>query len=532
LKRSLKDDSYPYYYDEKELVTLLKFASILQHWEGEFAGKPIIFEPWQIFILGQLYGWRRKSDGKRRFKKAFIFVARKNGKTLLASVLMLYHLFAENGAQVYSIATKKDQARISWNNCKQFILRNKKLKDLCKIYFGTIVYPQKASKIEALSSESDTMDGLNPSFCLADEVAAYKSGSLIDVISSGMLSREDPLLVQITTGSASTSNIGYYEYERSQKVLQGIVEDDSYFTILYSIDSEDNWKDSSMYIKANPSLGITISLESLIRARDEATIAPYREQEFLIKNLNLFENISMSWISDKKAIKAAENWKKYDITKRDLSKLPCMAAIDLSKRTDFTSMTLVWYLEDIDKYVAKHHLYIPSEQVEQKMRKDSPLIKHWIDEGLITATAGEVIDYQILVNDLKKAITDYNIIEAVYDPALSGILEHLVEEQIPELHLTKFVQKPIYMAPLTTEYETILVGEKLCDCNPAWRWMLSNATIQVGGTGLVYIDKIDDRKSSRRIDCVITSIMALGRLQQYIRDNTVTEYIPLSEYTY
>jgi len=271
--KKVKNDDFPYLYDETETKKVIKFAALFQHFEGEFNGKPIIFEPWQEFLLSQIYSWRTKKDGTRRYKKAFVFVGRKNGKTTLASVLMLYHLFAEPGAQVYSIATKRDQAAISFNNVRQFCTRNQAIKKLVKIYYSTIVYEKAASKLEALSSESDTMDGLNPNFALADEVAAYKDSKLIDVIQSGMYSRKDPMLLEITTGNDNLNNIGFHEYERSQKVLQGIVEDNAFFCILYALDVEDDWKDTSKYIKANPNLGVTIPLEALTRARDEATVA-------------------------------------------------------------------------------------------------------------------------------------------------------------------------------------------------------------------------------------------------------------------
>lgn len=530
--KKAKNESYPYYFDYTEPKRVIKFAAALQHYEGEWAGKPIVFEPWQQFVLSQIYGWRRRDNGTRRYKKAFVFVARKNGKTTLASVLMLYHLFAEPGAQVYSIATKRDQAGISFNNVKQFVARNPTIKKLVNVCYSTISYQKTASKLEALSSESDTMDGLNPSFALADEVAAYKTSKLIDVIQSGMYSRKDPLLLEITTGNDSLNNIGFQEYERSQKVLNGTIEDDSFFCILYAIDSNDDWKNTSKYIKANPSLGVTVTLESLQRARDEAIVAPYKEQEFKVKNLNLFENVSMSWISDKKAVIAAQNYKKYDIANRDLKNVPCVGAIDLSKRFDFTSLTLYWYLEDIDKYVAKHYLYIPSAQIEEKMKGDSMMIRSWINQGLITATPGEVNDYRYLISDLKEAMQKYNIVEVGFDRALSASLLQIADTELPELRLVEIPQTNSVMGPFNVEYEAMVVEEKLCDANPVWRWMLSNATIQVGATGLIHLDKIEDRKSSRRIDCVVTSVMAYNRLKEYRKNAVVIEQISLDAYSY
>ena len=530
LKKS-KDKDYPFYFDETEPEKIVKFASLLQHYEGEFNGKPIILEPWQEFIVYMLYGWKKKSDKTRRFNKGFVFVARKNGKTTLASVLMLYALFAEAGAGVYSIATKKDQAAISFNKIKEFVKRNPNIKSLVNIFYSTITYERSASKLEALSSEHDTLDGLNPSFVLADEVAQYKNSKLIDVMQSGMYARKEPMLLEITTGSESLSSIGFQEFERSQKVLNGIIEDDNFFCVLYTLDDSDNWKNEKNYIKANPNLGVTVSLDSLVRAKKEAEIAPYKEAEFKVKNLNLFENVTQSWISDKKAITAMENYRKYSINKRDLKDIPCFGAVDLSKRLDFTSYTLFWYLEDIDKYVAKHCLYIPSSQIEEKLKKDSPMIRAWINEGWIKAVEGETIDYQYLVNDIKEDLKHYKIFEVAYDPALSNYFVSLCDKDIPELNIVSTPPNRLTMGPFNVDYEEMVVSEKLCDNNPVWRWMLSNCTIQVGSTGLVHLEKIEDRKTSRRIDVVVTSSIAHGRLQNHLRSNQIQE-VDLSQYVY
>lgn len=530
LKKSAKD-SYPYYFDDTEPLRVIKFASKLKHFEGDFAGKPIILEPWQEFVVAMIYGWKKKSDHTRRFRKAFVFVARKNGKTTLASVLMLYALFAEPGAQVYSIATKRDQAAISFNNVKQFIKANEALSKMVHITYSTIVYHKTASKLEALSSEFDTMDGLNPSFALADEVSAYKTSKLIDVIQSGTMSRKEPILLEITTGNHGIDNVGFYEFERSQKVLDNIFEDDTFFCILYTLDPEDSWKDSKKYIKANPSLSVTVTLEALEKARNEALIAPYKEQEFKIKNLNLFENVNVGWISDKKAIVASRNYEKHKIDKWDLSDIPCVAAIDLSTRLDFTSYTLYWYLKDLNMYAAKHRLYIPEAQIEEKMRRDSMMIKSWISQGYIVATPGEVIDHSYMVKDLVEDTEKYNVLEVAYDPARSQVFTHLAEGKLPDLNIVAVPQQNSTMGPFNVEWEAMIVGERLCDKNPVFRWMLSNATIVIGGTGLIHVDKIDERKSSKRIDAVITSVIAYNRLLEYTRQREAA-YEDLDNFSY
>lgn len=524
---------YPWYFDEMEVKKLLKFASLLQHFEGEYAGKPILLEDWQAYILAHLYGVKRKDTKKRRYTSTFVFVGRKNGKTSLGAVLMLYHLFAESGAGVYSVATKRDQAKIAFEKVEQFVKNNKAIRELVRIHYQTITYERQGSKIEALSSEHDTLDGLNPSFVLADEISQYKNSKIIDVMRTGMYSRSEPILFQITTGSENMSSVGFQEYERSQKVLQGIVQDDAFLPILYTLDEKDNWKDSSKYIKANPNLDISVSLAMLEAACEEALIAPYKEAAFKTKNLNLFENVTQSWISDKKALRAIELYRQHSVDEFDLTSTVATAAVDLSKRFDFTSYTICWYVDDIEKYVMQHRLYIPEAQIEEKLKKDSQMIRKWISEGWITATPGEVIDYSYLIRDIQTDLERYNIREIAYDPALSGTFVHLCDEHIPDADIVAVPQNNTTMSPFNVAYEEDVVGEKVLDHNPVWRWMLSNTTIRIGPTGMIYIEKVEDRKTSRRIDAVVTSVISHGRLQALLRDSAKEiPYIPLDQYVY
>lgn len=527
-----KKKDYPYYFDESTPLKLMKFAALLKHFEGAFAGKPIVLEDWQAYLIANLYGIKRKSDNKRRYTSAFVFIGRKNGKSTLGAVLMLWSLFSEPGAGVYAVATKRDQAKISFGMVEQFVKNNPSIKELVRIHYQTITYEKQASKIEALSSEHDTLDGLNPSFVLADEIAQYRNSKVIDVMRSGMYSREEPMLFQITTGSENMSSVGFMEFERAQKVLQGIVEDPSFFPLLYTLDEKDNWKDSTKYIKANPNLNVSVPLPALEDARDQAITAPYRESEFKTKNLNLFENITQSWISDKKAIVAYENYTKHDLSNYDLSNVACVGSVDLSKRFDFTSYTLCWYLEDLNIYLFKHRLYIPTDQIEEKMRKDSPLIRAWINDKWITPTPGEVIDYTFLTADIESDMKQYRILEVAYDPALSSSFLYLCEEKIPELDIVAIPQNNTTMGPFNAAYEESVVGERVACTNPVWRWMLSNTTIRTGGTGLISLDKVEDRKTNRRIDAVVTSVIAHGRLVAYGREGKEIEYVPLENFSY
>jgi len=502
LKASKKAD-FPYTFNEKKADRVISFIEALKHFEGQYAGKPIVLENWQTFIIANLYGWVKKTDGTRRFKKAYIQVARKNGKTILMSALALYDVLTEPGGQAVSGATRRDQAAISFNNVVNFIKQNSSLRELVSLYRTAVVNPKLSSKFEALSSEADKFDGLNPSLAIIDECAAQTSSTLVDVIQSGMYSRKEALLLEITTASSNLQSLGKMEYDAASKLLADITKDETYFTIIYELDDKDDWKNDKIYLKANPNLDVSVSLENLTNARDEAMRAPYKETEFRTKNLNQWMSTSSSWIQDK-------YWQRCIKSKKDidLSNLLCVGAIDLSKRVDFTAYTKYFYEPKKKKFIAKHQFYIPEGQIEEKMKSDTLQIKTWINLGLIKATPGETVDYNYLYKDVADDLKNYKLTELAYDSYMSGGLE----DKFSELITMVPVPQGTKLSVPAKDWEAAILSGELIDDNPVMRWMVSNAEVRYGATGLMQIVKPETNKNSKRIDGVITSIMAHTRL--------------------
>ena len=513
LNKSQLDPDYPFYFDEKKAQRFLDFSECLKLYKDKWANTPLRYQPWQVFCMANIYGWCRKDNGLRRFTKAFIYVARKNGKTVMVSTALLYDLLTTKGAECYCAATKREQSKIAFDNCKEMIKKNSGLSKRLSIYRSTsrIVYERTASKLEALSSDYDSMDGLNPSCVVVDECSAMKDYNIVKVLQSGMYARPEPLMLEITSGSDDMYSVGRLEYERSSKVLQGTIEADDYFCILYTLDAKDDWRDPKNYIKANPNLDISVSLDALIKARDEALQQPSLEGEFRTKNLGQFVSPISVWIPYKTWNNCVNNAKKYKFPENELNQCICVGAVDLAERYDMTAYTLYFYFPSIKKYFAKHRIYFPDEQIENKMKRDSPMIRKWIEDEYITVTQGSITNYGVMFKDILDDLEKYPIREIAYDPynAVS-----LMNEIGPYVDLVEVAQNMKNISPMSKDWEASIINGDIIDDNPVMKWMVSNAKVKTDLDGNIKpIKDSASTSSSKRIDCVITSLMAHGRIK-------------------
>jgi len=507
LTKSKKKD-YPYYFDEGSANRFCQFVELLKQYKDKFAGQPLILENWQCFIFCNIYGWLYKDTKQRRFRKAFVFVARKNGKSTLMSATLLWDLLATSGAEAYAAATKRDQARILYDSVKQMVLQNDILKNKLRIYNSTsrIINERKAGKLEALSADSDTMDGLNPSCVVIDELSAQKNFNTIKILQSGQGSRPSPLLFEITSGSDDLTSAGKQEFDRSCQILQNVFEDDSYFCILYTLDEKDDWKNSNVWIKANPNLGVSVNMDFLKKTCLEAQQQPSLESEFRCKNLGQWLTNSKAWISAKAWDKCISNAKKYKFNIRE----PYFAvvAVDLSKRLDLTAMTLVLFQGG--KYFLEHKLYFPEESLTERIKSENELWRKWVEQGYITAIPGSTINYAYLFKDIEGWNKRYTLSEVLFDPYNSCSLINELQENY---NLVEVPQNIKNLSPMSKSFEEeVLKGNVVCD-HPVMRWAVNNATIWQDPNGNIKVQKIDERKENRRIDCVITSLMGIGRIK-------------------
>lgn len=501
--------TFPYYFDHKKAQMAIIFFCQLVHTKGKLAGQKLHPEPWQQFIIANLYGWRRRDDNRRRYLRAYIQIARKNGKSFLAAGVALYDLVTERGAECYSAATKKDQAKIVFEDAKKTVQYSPDLKKYIKPLAHSLICGDGSMK--PLASDSNTLDGLNPSCAVIDEFHAHKNTDLIEVIETGMTARVQPLMFIITTAGNDRNVPCFAEYERLGKLLAGTkgYENDEYFCMIFELDKGDDWKNEKNWYKANPNLGISVELDKMRAAYNEALLKSSKETEFRTKNLNEWLNVAEVWINDRQWSKCLKRF-----AEKNLSGLRCWGGIDLSKRLDFTVLT--WYFElKNGKRYAKHYFFIPEGQIDAKMRQDSYLIRQWIKQGYIIATPGETQDFSYMLNIIREDSKKYDIQEIAYDRNLA---EYLIQDLEAEFTCVEFSQSITGMSEPSKAWEQAITEGKIIDNNPVMAWMVSCATVKPDVNGNIKPIKPDVNKTSKRIDGVITSIMANNRLEVALAD--------------
>ena len=517
LKQVGKND-YPYHFDTNSAKRAIDFIQMLEHTKGDFANRAlhddirIKLEAWQQFIIWVVEGWRNK-DGYRRFTRAYIEVARKNGKTTLAAALANYHFFADNprevGPEIYFAATKQQQAALAWDEAERQIQRNKVLKTLSRIYRSKkyIVIPNTAAVMRPLGRDSKTEDGLNPSFAIVDEYHAHPDAGLIDVIESGTGARKQPLVVIITT--AGTNYIGpcMEEHEHLKKMLEGAIPPiNNFFGIIYTLDDGDDWKDQNTWIKANPNLNVSVEKERLAEQITLATSSNIKITNVKTKRLNIWCKSILNWIG-------FDAWKKCNIeyTEDDLLGRECYGGMDLSSTQDITAVCLSFPpVCEGEPYKHIYRFYIPEDLVQEKEELDKVPYRQWIEQGLIIATTGNVIHHDFIEDDIRQLASLYNIIEFCFDPYnAQQVVNHLTDDG---LIMIPIQQSWRMMPPLCKEFERlVLSGELAHNNNPIMYWMISCTELKSDRQGNFMLMKPRRNSSGKRIDGIVANVMALGR---------------------
>lgn len=504
--------TFPYRFDDEHAQNAIDFFREQVHTKGALARQKLVPQPWQQWVIAMLYGWRRKDNGKRRFRRVYLQVARKNGKTFFASGVGLYDLVSERGAEVYSAATKRDQAKIAFSNAKNTVRYSSVLGQFIKVHAQSLTCGD--GKFEALSSDSKVQDGLNPSCAIIDEYHAHKTDELLNVIESGMGAREQPLIFIITTAGHNLASPCHEEYERVVKMLEGArgYENDNYLAVIYELDKDDDPENERNWIKPNPNLDVegALSTDELRKALLNARQKSSGMAEFLTKRMDVWINNADCWIDD-------AHWRRCirRFSEKKLEGLRCWGALDLSKTTDFTAWTMYFALPDGRKY-AKHRFYIPRDMVEVRMKTDTYLIEKWVKDGFIAATPGETVDYAFMFEDIRRDAAHYRIQEIAYDRNLSSLI---IAPLADSFTMVEFNQGITYMSEPSKAWEKAVSEKRIIDNNPVMRWMVSCATIRTDPNDNIKVVKPQFTKSSKRIDGVITSIMANNRLDVALADD-------------
>lgn len=516
--RAAKKKGARYYYDDEAADKIVRNIERLRQFEDPFAGKPIHLEPWECFFICQLYGWKTKATGSRRFKKALLYMARKQGKTLLASALTTNEVKTHHGIEAYSLAQKQQTSNKTFRNIVEFIHYNPLLQKSFTIHKSpkSIECPESASVFLPLSSDS-SLDGLNPAVAIIDELAAQKNGEAYSTLTSGMGTRPDRLTIIISTAAASLDNPLIAEYDYGKKVLAGTLEDDEYLVAIYEYDPGDKWDDLAKLQKSCPNLGITVDASYYAGELKKAKSIPRQALEYKTKYCNLWQSSDQTWIPDKTWSRCAKLAAKYPVTDAELVAAPCVLGLDFARIYDWTAMSCYFFLERLDKYLARHWFYIPEAKVEEKATIENSALREWIEHGLVTATPGEIIDYEFIYRDIDAFAAGHNIKAIMYDPAMAAEFRMRYEDA-PKITIVPFKQNNLNMGPAAKTWEKGIVEDQILDPSPVMRWMVSCAINIAKNDAWVIPSKQGAGKYAKRIDGVISSIMAYQGLLPIVHE--------------
>ncbi len=496
-----------FYYDEAAGQRAVDFIEkFCRHYEGELAGQLIVLEDWQRKIYRAVFGWMR-ADGTRRFRTAYVEIPRKNGKSFMGSGTGVFLTIAdgEGGAQVYSAATKKDQAKIVHDGATKMVKASPELKRFLRTFRNNISCERMGSKFEPLGADSSTLDGLNTHGLIEDETHAHTDRHVHDVLITSMGARRQPLAWIITTaGVYDPESIGWELHERAVQVLEGALEDDALFAIIYAADEGDDYTLPATWAKANPNLGVSLKWDYMREQCDRAKTTPSYQNTFQRYHLDIWTQQRERWIP-------VEAWNACTrvVDPEALKGKRCWAGLDLSTKLDLTALVLCFPVAG--GYDFLYRFFCPEETISERAKKDRVPYDAWARDEWITATPGNVVDYEFPKAAIKTFAADYKIEEVAFDPW--NATQTANDLTTDGLTCVEFRQGFGSMSEPSKEFEKIVVS-KQCGhvtprgVNPVMRWMLSNVAVRRDPADNI---KPDKSRASGRIDGVVASIMGLGR---------------------
>lgn len=512
LKRQ-KNKDFPYIFSGSESKYAQDCFSLFRLPESENSSKPFVLMPYQAAILHTAYGWRKKSDGRKRFRRVYLKVARGNAKTeFLVGVGTFGDVFegVEN-PQTFWVATKRDQAKIGWS--RQVVMMKKLVEDepelsrLFGFHVGRIFRKNGLGFCVPLGKDSKKEDGWKPSYALIDEYHAHPDDGMVNIMESGFVKRPDPMMWLITTAGYNPDGPNSEFLRRCKQMLDGALKGDNILPFIYELDDGDDWRDEANWEKANPGLGCVLTLDGL---REEyakiEVVGRSKEIDFRVKNLNMEQNSQEAWVS-------YSDWAKCggQIVDADLAGRECYAGIDLSLTRDITALSLFFpRRNEKERHILRVFFWIPEENPDIDTQNGIPY-GDWIGDGWITATDGDVIDHDELAADMLDILKAYKAKRVDIDPF--AMIRVALTFQKAGIALNEVAQRVTYLSQPTQELERMILGGELNHGdNPVLNWMVSNCDVYRDSNDNVRIIKSADNK---KIDGIAASVNAVyGYLQE------------------
>jgi phage terminase large subunit-like protein len=511
----VKDKDWPYRFDKEAAERVCKFISRLPHVKGKWAGSTIDLEGWQCFVLTTTFGWVNKNDGLRRYRVAYEEVPRKNAKSTIAAGVGIYMLAldGEPGAEVYSAATTKDQANIIFGVAKQMTKKNNSdsgFRNKFEIGVGAhaLYIERDANIFKALAADSNTLDGLNPHCPLIDELHAHKTRGIYDVMETGMGARSQPLMFIVTTAGTDTAGICYEQRNYVTKILEGVIEDETYFGIIYTVDEEDEWTDPGVWQKANPNWDVSVYPDDIKRLAKKAINTPSAANTFKKLRLNVWAGADSQWINLEKLKRGID----LDMKMEDFAGSELWVGIDFAEKWDIAAMIFLFRQIDergLRQYYLFNRFYLPETTIQESKNAS---YSGWVDQGHLISTPGNIIDYDIIEEDLRKVREQMEIKEVVIDPWHSQqFAAHMINEGM-EVVAVPAGSTQVWSGA-ARQFEAIYFDKRFhWDGNPVYYWMASNAVAHEDAKGNIFPRK-DKKLPQNKIDGIAATLLSFTRAE-------------------
>lgn len=520
LERS-KSDGYRWKFSVKHGNRVCKFIENLPHVKGRWKTANIRLEPWQCFLLTVLFGWVDKQDELRRFKTGYIEVPRKNAKTTIAAGIALFMLCADGelGAEVYSAAVTKDQARISWDIAQQMVKHEAPMRD----YYGlqalahSIVIETAGAAFKPLARDADSLEGLNPHCAIIDELHAHKTREVWDVLNVARGSRRQSLLFAITTAGSDKTGVCYEQHDYVEQILSRRHEDERYFGVIYTIDAEDDWTAVGAARKANPNYGVSVLEDDITTICHQAQRSADSQNTYLTKRLNVWVSVGTAYFN----MLAWQNRCRNDeLSITDFYGKSCFVGLDLASRVDIAAKITLFH--ERGKWQVFGRYYLPESCVERG-HENYDVYVGWSKNPRInlTLTPGDQIDFEYIEKDLLEDRDRFQVIEVPYDPSQATELSTRMEKE--GLLMVPIPQNPSRLnEPMRALDGIIVSGGIVHDGDPVLEWMLGNVYAKRNFRDEVFPAKA---RNQNKIDGALALIMALSRAS--VAESNIIEYTGL-----
>lgn len=477
LEREAEDDAGRYVFDEARANRPIEFIErFCRHSKGEWAGTPVVLETWQKAFISAIFGFVDKETKLRRFREALLEVGRKNGKSLLAASLALYMLIAdgEPGAEVYSTATKRDQAKIVFDEAHNMVNQSPELRRFVKKRRGDLYAPRLMAKFQPLGKNSDTLDGLNASCVIMDELHGVKTRDLYEVMKQSQSARRQPLLLMITTAGTVRESIFDDTYSHAEKVISGEVRDDTFLAVVYELDEREEWRNPDCWQKANPGLGTIKKLQDLEDKVRRAEQEPEFVPGLLCKDFDVRSSSHTAWLQ----FEDINNEARFDVAR--FKGRYFIGGADLSITTDLTCATALMVDPVTEKRFVKQMYWIPGDGFEARVEREKIPYDKWRDAGLLRLCRGNTIRPADVTEWFLEVVNDWGI-----SPAWIYYDSYSARYWVDEMESNGFPMVRCIQGAKTLSLPMQQLGQDLrakrvnYDNNPILKWCLTNTGVQV-----------------------------------------------------